>query len=176
MINQPTPQVTNWPWKHIWKTKIPCKVACFSWLLAKEAVLTHENLKKRNWTMCSRCFLCEKEVETIGHLFLHCRITDQLWKIFINLRGIAWTMPRKITEALFSWEAAGAGANDINRWKMVPACIWWAIWKERNSRCFENSSNTMQEIKLNCIKLFSFWCNQIYPEDTISILDSLGSC
>ncbi|KAG5615867.1 hypothetical protein H5410_015691 [Solanum commersonii] len=38
-------------------------------------------------------------------------ITNQLWKIFINLRDIAWTMPRKIIEALFS----------CLRW--VPACI-----------------------------------------------------
>ncbi|KAG5612403.1 hypothetical protein H5410_023684 [Solanum commersonii] len=68
-------------------------------------------------------------------------ITDQLWKI-INLRGRAWTMPSKITEALFSWEIAKAGVVDRNRWRMVLACIWWTIWKQRNSRCFENSNHT----------------------------------
>jgi len=39
-------QPNTWPWKNIWKTKIPYKVACFVWLLAKEAVLTQENLMK----------------------------------------------------------------------------------------------------------------------------------
>ena len=39
-----------------WKTKIPCKVNCFTWLLTKETVLTHDNLNKRGFHLCSRCF------------------------------------------------------------------------------------------------------------------------
>ncbi|KAG5577225.1 hypothetical protein H5410_057359 [Solanum commersonii] len=34
------------------------------------------------------------------------KITDMLCKTFISLRGIAWTMPRKIIEVLFSLEEA----------------------------------------------------------------------
>ena len=44
--NQPQ---SHWPWRGIWKSKIPLKVACFVWLLAKEAVLTQDNLKKRGY-------------------------------------------------------------------------------------------------------------------------------
>ena len=41
-------QPNSWPWKNIRKTKIPYKVACFVWHLAKEAaVLTQESLMKR---------------------------------------------------------------------------------------------------------------------------------
>lgn len=28
---------------------------------------------------------------------------SQLWKIFINLRGIRWVMPQGLAEVLFSW-------------------------------------------------------------------------
>lgn len=55
-LNHPNLQLLKWPWKHIWKAKIPYKVSCFVWLLAKEAVLTQENLMKRGITLCSRCF------------------------------------------------------------------------------------------------------------------------
>lgn len=48
-------QVGCWPWKLIWKVKIPYKVACFTWLLAKEAVLTQDNLVKRGYQLCSKC-------------------------------------------------------------------------------------------------------------------------
>ena len=41
-------QQTGWPWRMIWRTEIPYKVNYFTWLLIKEAVLTHENLNKRN--------------------------------------------------------------------------------------------------------------------------------
>ena len=46
--NQPQ---SNWPWRGIWKSKIPLKVACFVWLLAKEYVLTQDNLKKGDTIM-----------------------------------------------------------------------------------------------------------------------------
>ena len=49
----------------IWRVKIPHKVACFSWLLAREVVLTQDTLTRRGFILCSRCFLCGKEAETI---------------------------------------------------------------------------------------------------------------
>lgn len=144
-------------------------------LLAKEAVLTIDNLMKRGHTICSRCFQCKKESETVNHLFLHCQFTRQLWSIILNLKGISWTMPRKVSEALTSWEEAGAQAKDKRRWRMIPGSIWWTIWKERNSRCFESIENEVQKIKLNFILLLCFWCNQLYSNDSVSIIDVLDS-
>ena len=63
----------RWPWKQIWRVKVPQKVACFTWLLANEAVLTLDNVAKR--VICS---LCGKDTETMRHLLLHCNFTDQL--------------------------------------------------------------------------------------------------
>ncbi|KAG5615408.1 hypothetical protein H5410_015232 [Solanum commersonii] len=62
-------------------------------------------------------------------------------------------MPGKITEALTSWEHAGLLAKNRGRWRIVPASIWWTIWEERNSRCFESIENSKRQIKLNCILL-----------------------
>lgn len=62
----------GWPRKMVWKPKVPYKVNCFIWLLAKEAVLTQENLSKMGHQLASRCFLCQEQIETINHLFLHC--------------------------------------------------------------------------------------------------------
>ena len=35
-------------WKQIWKSRIPHKVSCFVWLLAKEADISQDNIIKRN--------------------------------------------------------------------------------------------------------------------------------
>lgn len=78
-MNNNNQLITNWPWKNIWKTKIPYKVACFVWLLSKEAVLTKENLMKRGRTLTPSCVFCGEQTETVKHLFLHCKITGQLW-------------------------------------------------------------------------------------------------
>ena len=94
---------------------MPHKVACFTWLLAKEAVLTLDNVAKRGISLCNRCSLCGKANETVRDLFLHCNFTGQLWQIFLNLRGISWCMPSKIDETLFDWEMAGVGATKKER-------------------------------------------------------------
>ena len=85
------------------ESKCHNKVACFTWLLADEAVLKLDNVAKRGIYLCNRCSLCCKDTETVKHLFLHCNFTVQLWQIFLNLRGISWSMPSKIDETLFCW-------------------------------------------------------------------------
>ncbi|WMV49660.1 hypothetical protein MTR67_043045 [Solanum verrucosum] len=140
-----------WPWKMIWKVKVPHKVACFTWLVARQAVLTQDNLMKRGRQLCSRCFFCEREIETTKHLFIHCRVTEKLWQVFFNLRGINWSMPRHTSEALTCWNREGNMSGHKERWKIVPVCIWWTIWRERNQRCFENKSIPIQSLKLNCL-------------------------
>ena len=64
-----------------------------------------------------------EEVETVSHLFLKCKKTTQLWRIFVRLGGISWVMPNKITHLLYCWEEARVGAANRDRWRIVPACI-----------------------------------------------------
>ncbi|KAG5575298.1 hypothetical protein H5410_055432 [Solanum commersonii] len=76
LLNQDSQPMINWLWKHIWKVKVPIKVTCVS----------------------TGCY--PKNSSSIPKL----KDNNMLWKIFISLRGIAWTMPRKIIEVLFSLE------------------------------------------------------------------------
>ncbi|KAG5580897.1 hypothetical protein H5410_051524 [Solanum commersonii] len=93
------------------------------------------------------------------------RETVKLWQIFINLRGISWTMPRSIKEALACWNRDGNQSGHRERWKIAPANIWWTIWIERNQRCFENKSCSLQKLKMNYLVLFFFWCKHEYPQE-----------
>lgn len=92
------------------------KVACFVWLLAKEVVLTQDNLMKKGIPLCSRCFFCGETAETMVHLFIRCKVTSQLWRLFLCLKNISWSMPGKITEALHSWDEAGIHDKNRNNW------------------------------------------------------------
>ena len=96
-------------------------------------------------------------------------------RLFLNLKEMSWVMPSKITEAIQSWEEAGMQSKSRERWRIVPASIWWAIWKERNSRCFDSIENSMQKVKLNCLLLLCFWCTLLYSNDTIPLIDVLDS-
>ncbi|WMV46559.1 hypothetical protein MTR67_039944 [Solanum verrucosum] len=123
--------------------------------------------------MVTHCCLCGEAAETVRHLFLHCKTTDQLWKIFINLRCIQWTMPSKIVDTISSWEIE---AKNRSYWRTIPACIWWTIWGERNARSFEDRSRSLQMIRTYCILLLCFWCTTSSPVDVEAILEVLESC
>lgn len=40
------------------------------------------------------------------------------------------------------------------RWKRIPPCIWWSVWRERNQRVFESNGSPIQKIKINPLLLF----------------------
>lgn len=117
-------QLEQWPWRYIWKVKAPFKVVCFSWLVARKACLTQENLRRRGFQLCSRCLLCGSAIETNSHLFLHCPFTDKLWQLFLNIAGLKWSMPANTCELLKCWNYNGDIVKQKKWWRLVPACIW----------------------------------------------------
>ena len=54
-------------------------------------------------------------------------------------------MPGKTAEALYSWEEAGLQAKNRSNWRIIPATIWWTVWKERNLGVFGNRESNMQQ-------------------------------
>ena len=40
---------------------------------------------------------------------------------------------------------------------VVPHCLLWCIWKERNRRCFEDSERSLPDIKLLFFKTLLDW-------------------
>ena len=40
---------------------------------------------------------------------------------------------------------------------VVPHCLTWCIWKERNSRCFEDNEHSMSNLKLLFFKTLLDW-------------------
>ena len=42
-------------------------------------------------------------------------------------------------------------------WNMIPLAIWWATWKERNRRSFEDKVLSFQDFKLYFLRLLYSW-------------------
>lgn len=55
-----------------WKLKASTRVTVFTWLMLRNKILTIDNLVKRGWNMPNRCCLCQREEESVTHLFTHC--------------------------------------------------------------------------------------------------------
>ena len=53
-------------------------------------------------------------------------------------------------------------------WKMVPTCLLWCLWRERNDRIFEDRERTFEEIKSLLFKNFVYVDNSLCVSLTIS--------
>ncbi|XP_055800457.1 uncharacterized protein LOC129869915 [Solanum dulcamara] len=168
------PENKTGPWKHVWESMAATKVKCFAWFVIRKACLTHEILQKKGLPIVSRCMLCSEARETNNHLFLHCKVTSQLWTMFLSLTETKWSMPEHTTDLLSCWIRRGGSKTQKKWWRIIPHCIWWTIWRERNGRSFEDRFNNIQKIKGSCIATFCFWCKEHCIENAEQLVDLLG--
>ena len=52
----------------------------------------------------------------------------------------------------------------------------WCLWRERNSRCFEDNKRTMQNLKLFFFRTLMDWLSALRNHSFFSILDLLDLC
>jgi hypothetical protein len=78
----------SFPWKSVWKSKTPHRVAFFVWTAVHSKILTLDNLGRRGLVVVNRCWLCEIEKESVDHLLLHCAATRDLWNAFFAQFGL----------------------------------------------------------------------------------------
>lgn len=118
---------------------------------------------------------CEKEAEANNHLFLHCKAAKNLWNMFLAILGVNWVMPGTTKDLLSSWKGIWSRHKEGHWWKTIPAYIWWTLWKERNSRCFEGKRTNLQRIRMNCTSLLFFWWKGSLIGETIDLVDFIGN-
>ena len=69
----------------------------FAWEAYSVKVLILDRLKRRDWSLENRQFLCLEEEQIIDHILIHSVITivfslfGMLW--FFSLFGVLWTLP-----------------------------------------------------------------------------------
>ena len=91
------------------------------------------------------CGMCKKDEESIANLLLHCESAQVLWNTFFSGFGLAWVMPRGVVNLLHCWWS-GVRSCSTMVWKMVPLCIMWCLWSERNGRFFEDSEKSLGDL------------------------------
>ena len=119
------------PWKGIWRVKVPRRVSFFVWCVAWNKNLTGDNLRLRELVLVDWCIMCRHCGETVDHLLLHCEMAHRLWSFALITFGLSWIIPRSIPDFLFGWWN-WVGKHSSQIWNLVPLCILWCIWKERN--------------------------------------------
>ncbi|GLU15614.1 hypothetical protein SLE2022_320890 [Rubroshorea leprosula] len=80
------------PYKKIWNPLVPNKICTMVWQLVQNRIPTKFELFKRgvlsNESMLT-CAMCEEDVETSNHLFLHCQKAYNIWGKCLKWWGIS---------------------------------------------------------------------------------------
>ena len=64
-------------------------------------------------------------------------------------------MSKTVASLLFGWWN-WPGKHSSNIWNMVPACLMWLIWRERNNRAFEDIARSIDLLKPILVIFFLF--------------------
>jgi hypothetical protein len=121
------------------------KLAFFTWSAALGKILSMDNLRKRHVIVIDRCYMCKRNVESVNHL-LHCEVVCALWNAIFSNFGLSWVMPLQVVDLFVCWWTCSR-SRSVVVWKMVPSCLLWCLWRERNDRNFENQERMIEELK-----------------------------
>jgi hypothetical protein len=113
-----------------------------------------------------------KKRNPIDHLLLHCESAQYLWNAFFSRFGLAWVMPRGVVDLLHCWWSGGRPRNAVVR-KMVPLCIMWCLWSERNARFFEDSERSLEDLLHSFFITLFMWAAAWLAPTVITFSDFL---
>ena len=140
------PPTFYFPWRLVWQSKVPPRVAFFSWstLLVRFLQLTFA----KGTLLFLIGVTCVRDVRNRWIIFCFITpITFEMWSLVLCLFGLHWVIPQKVIELFESWQINFRQHRNIDFWRLVPHCLMWCIWSERNARCFEGCQQSLLEIK-----------------------------
>ena len=105
------------------------------------------------------CYMCKRSRESVNHLLLHCPIAFELWSMIWSLFGVIWVMPQSVADLFASWQGPFGRQRNIDLWQVVPHCVLWCPWQERNNRCFKITEQSILEIKSLLLHSLFAWCS-----------------
>ena len=147
--------IPSFPWKSIWKVKIPKKVAFFIRTAANGQTLTLDNLMFWSLSLVNRCCMCYYNEKSMNHLLLHSPIAHS-WVQMLQVFRIQWVMPGSMESLVFCWSYwLGKFTSDI--WNMVPGCLMWVVWMEINQCSFEAKEKSLVQLQALCQSTLFDW-------------------
>jgi hypothetical protein len=167
---------SRFPWKIIWGVKAPRRISFFLWTAACGKILTCDNLMKRGHVLAAWCCMCKKGGETVDNLLIHCEVASTLWSFVFKRFGIQWVLPAKVIDLLYGW-FNGLGKHSSDIWNLVPHCLMWSLWHERNSRIFEDKEQSLIHLQesfvgrlYDCSRSWGFTTASSLPEFAVSLI------
>ena len=93
--------------------------------------------------MVSRC-LCNRDVETIRHLFLDCPMVQQVWPRFYSMIGRPYLSFLSPHALLSHWRRCCCSLKHIR--VILSYFILWHVWKARNTLKYDSVAFNAEDV------------------------------
>jgi hypothetical protein len=117
-----------------------------SWYLCKRGILNRDE---------TRCPLCNLEMESTLHLFLHCPFASAVWYALNRWLGVMVVPPWDVVMSYGQLVCSGRNRKIRKGFSSVWLAFIWVIWKIRNDRVFNNVNGDV-DTAVDCIQRLSW--------------------
>ena len=66
---------------------------------------------------------------------------------------IVWT----VFDLFSTWQGPFGSQRNALVWRVVPYCVIWCLWRERNARHFEDTELSIPDLKIQLFQLLYEW-------------------
>jgi hypothetical protein len=115
----------SFPWKSIWRTKAPPRVAFFAWTAAWGKILTVDNLRRRGHGGGEQVLALRVGWRSRLTIFFSTVGPQEPCGTPSSIRfGLCWVMPRSVQELLASWCSGGSLQEELlfGKWSLYVSC------------------------------------------------------
>jgi hypothetical protein len=100
--------------------------------------------------------MCRSSGELVDHLLIHCPMAGMLWSFVFHSFNIHWVLPKRVVDLLCGWwNMLGRHNSDV--WNLVPPCLMWTLWHERNRHTFEEERKSGNQVLEGFIMTLFEW-------------------
>lgn len=145
--------------KKLWAGLIPPRIEIFTWLALLGKLNSRDRLLKLKIIEEpeSKCPLCLEHLESSDHLLLLCSFSWKIWSWWLKIWDLNWSFPSYLKEAFAQWSYPKPSPFFRKIWCAIFPIIIWSIWKERNSRIFNNVSCSISQIQDLILLRLCWW-------------------
>ena len=84
-------------------------------------------------------------------------------------------LSERVVDVLYGWKICVATHGNLLAWKIIPVCLIWLIWRERNNRTFNCVELATMGLKNLFLRMLFEWFCTLGNIEEHSILDFIGS-
>ena len=167
---------TLFPWKPVWRSKIPPRIAFFPWTsaLGRFWLLIFYGIRELQLWIGA---IWVKGVENqwiIFYFIVPLLLSHGLW---YGLYLVFYGLCHKVLLTYFQLCKVLFGKHQkMDLWRAALHCDLWCIWREQSTRCFEGIEWSILELKYFFLHSLLDWSCVFYSFPCSNFLDMLGHC